>query len=126
MVAHRLRAALVIMDRFDAEEALRLIERHRVTFMQMVPTMFVRLLALPNAVRTRYDVSSLRKVVHAAAPCPVEIKRRMIEWFGPIIYEYYGGSEGNGSTFITPEEWLERAGSVGRARRKNTRLQSKH
>jgi Acyl-CoA synthetases (AMP-forming)/AMP-acid ligases II len=66
-------------------------------------------------VRSRYDLSSLQKIVHAAAPCPVEIKRRMIEWLGPIIYEYYGGSEGNGSTFITPEEWLERPGSVGRA-----------
>ena len=115
MVVHRLGATLVIMDRFDAEEALRLVERYRVTFMQMVPTMFVRLLALPDAVRVRYDLSSLRKIVHAAAPCPVEIKRRMIEWLGPIIYEYYGGSEGNGSTFITPEEWLERPGSVGRA-----------
>ncbi len=115
MAAHRLGATLVVMERFDAEAALRLIERYRVTFMQMVPTMFVRLLALPDGVRTRYDLSSLRKIVHAAAPCPVEIKRRMIEWLGPIIYEYYGGSEGNGSTFITPEEWLERPGSVGRA-----------
>ncbi len=115
MVAHRLGATLIIMDRFDAEEMLRLIERHRVTFIQMVPTMFVRLLALPDAVRAQYDLSSLQKIVHAAAPCPVEIKRRMIDWFGPIIYEYYGGSEGNGSTFITPQEWLEHPGSVGRA-----------
>src|SRR3546814_11863290 len=81
--------------------------------MQMVPTMFVRLLALPDAVRKGHDLSSLQKIVHAAAPCPVEIKHRMIEWLGPIIYEYYGGSEGNGSTFITPQEWLERPGSVG-------------
>jgi acyl-CoA synthetase (AMP-forming)/AMP-acid ligase II len=115
MVAHRLGATLVIMDKFDAEEALRLIERYRVTFMQMVPTMFVRLLALPEAVRSRHNLSSLAKIVHAAAPCPVGIKRQMIEWLGPIIYEYYGGSEGNGSTFITPGEWLERPGSVGRA-----------
>jgi acyl-CoA synthetase (AMP-forming)/AMP-acid ligase II len=115
MVAHRLGATLVVMDKFDAEETLRLIERYRVTFMQMVPTMFVRLLALPEAVRSHYDLSSLGKIVHAAAPCPIGIKRQMIEWLGPIIYEYYGGSEGNGSTFITPEEWLERPGSVGRA-----------
>ena len=115
MAAHRLGATLVVMDKFDAEETLRLIERYQVTFMQMVPTMFVRLLALPEVVRLRYDLSSLRKIVHAAAPCPVAIKSQMIEWLGPIIYEYYGGSEGNGSTFITPEEWLERPGSVGRA-----------
>ncbi|NIJ36797.1 acyl-CoA synthetase (AMP-forming)/AMP-acid ligase II [Sphingopyxis panaciterrae] len=115
MAAHRLGATLVVMDRFHAEETLRLIERHRVTFMQMVPTMFVRLLALPEEIRRRYNLSSLEKIVHAAAPCPVEIKRRMIEWLGPIIYEYYGGSEGNGSTFITPEEWLDHPGSVGRA-----------
>ena len=115
MVAHRLGATLVVMDKFDAEEALRLIEHYQVTFMQMVPTMFVRLLALPDDVRARHDVSSLGKIVHAAAPCPVGIKRQMIEWLGPIIYEYYGGSEGNGSTFITPEEWLEHPGSVGRA-----------
>ncbi|WP_411342018.1 acyl-CoA synthetase [Sphingopyxis sp. J-6] len=115
MAAHRLGATLVVMERFDAEAVLRLIERHRVTFMQMVPTMFVRLLALPDDVRTRYDLSSLQKIVHAAAPCPVEIKRQMIEWLGPIVYEYYGGSEGNGSTFITPQEWLDRPGSVGRA-----------
>ncbi|MBB5706769.1 acyl-CoA synthetase [Sphingopyxis panaciterrulae] len=115
MAAHRNGATLVIMDRFDPEATLRLIEAHRVTFMQMVPTMFVRLLALPDAVRKGHDLSSLQKIVHAAAPCPVEIKHRMIEWLGPIIYEYYGGSEGNGSTFITPQEWLERPGSVGRA-----------
>ncbi|WP_312846602.1 AMP-binding protein [Sphingopyxis sp. PET50] len=115
MCAHRLGATVVIMERFDAEEVLRLIEKHRVTFMQMVPTMFIRLLALPDDVRARYDISSLEKIVHAAAPCPVEVKRRMIEWLGPIVYEYYGGSEGNGSTFITPEEWLEHPGSVGRA-----------
>jgi long-chain acyl-CoA synthetase len=115
MAAHRLGATLVIMDKFDAEATLRLIEQYRITFMQMVPTMFIRLLALPDAVRKRYNLSSLEKIVHAAAPCPVEVKRQMIEWLGPIIYEYYGGSEGNGSTFITPEEWLAKPGSVGRA-----------
>ncbi|WP_422061518.1 acyl-CoA synthetase [Sphingopyxis sp.] len=115
MAAHRLGATLVIMDKFDAEDVLRLIERYRVSFMQMVPTMFIRLLALPVETRGRYDLSSLEKIVHAAAPCPVEVKRRMIEWLGPIVYEYYGGSEGNGSTFITPGEWLAKPGSVGRA-----------
>ena len=115
MAAHRLGATLVIMDRFDPEKTLRLIEQYHITFMQMVPTMFIRLLALPDTVRNAYDISSLEKIVHAAAPCPVEVKRRMIEWLGPIIYEYYGGSEGNGSTFITPEEWLKKPGSVGRA-----------
>jgi len=115
MAAHRLGATLVIMDKFDAEETLRLIEKYRITFMQMVPTMFIRLLALPEDVQNRYDLSSLEKIVHAAAPCPVEVKRQMIEWLGPIVYEYYGGSEGNGSTFITPEEWLRKPGSVGRA-----------
>lgn len=115
MSAHRLGATLVIMDKFDAKEVLRLVEHHRVTFMQMVPTMFIRLLALPDDVRSHYDIASLTKIVHAAAPCPVEVKRRMIDWLGPIVYEYYGGSEGNGSTFITPQEWLDHPGSVGRA-----------
>src|SRR3546814_3578779 len=83
--------------------------------MQMVPTMFVRLLALPDAVRKGHDLSSLQKIVHAAAPCPVEIQHRMIEWLGPIIYEYYGGFESNGSTFLTPPEWLAPPGSGGGA-----------
>ena len=114
-MAQRLGATVVILRKFDPEAALAAIERHRVTFTQMVPTMFIRLLRLPDEVRGRYDLSSLRTVVHAAAPCPVEIKRQMIDWLGPIIYEYYGGSEGAGSTFITPQEWLEKPGSVGRA-----------
>ena len=111
----RLGGTAVVMERFTPEGALAAIEKHRVTFTQMVPTMFQRMLRLPEAERDAYDVSSLRHVVHAAAPCPVEVKRAMIDWFGPIIYEYYGGSEGNGSTFITPEEWLRKPGSVGRA-----------
>jgi acyl-CoA synthetase (AMP-forming)/AMP-acid ligase II len=103
------------MPKFTPEEALGAIETYRVTVSQMVPTMFLRMLRLPEAQRAAYDLSSLTHVVHAAAPCPVEVKERMIEWFGPIIYEYYGGSEGNGSTFITPQEWLRKKGSVGRA-----------
>ncbi|MCC6641036.1 MAG: acyl-CoA synthetase [Deltaproteobacteria bacterium] len=106
--------AVVVMDRWTPEETLRLIEKHRVTTSHMVPTQFHRLLALPDAVRTRHDLSSLRHVVHAAAPCPPEIKRRMIEWWGPVIYEYYAATEGGG-TLVTPQEWIERPGTVGRA-----------
>ena len=112
---HRLGATVVVMPRFDAEATLAAMERHRVTDAQMVPTMFSRLLRLPQAVRDRYDLSALRQVIHAAAPCPVDIKRQMIDWLGPIVYEYYAGSEGNGSTAITAHEWLEKPGSVGRA-----------
>jgi acyl-CoA synthetase (AMP-forming)/AMP-acid ligase II len=111
----RLGASIVIMRKFDPEAALAAIARYRVTFAQMVPTMFIRLLRLPDSVRRAHDLSSLTHLVHAAAPCPVDVKRAMIEWLGPIIYEYYGGSEGNGSTFITPSEWLRKPGSVGRA-----------
>jgi acyl-CoA synthetase (AMP-forming)/AMP-acid ligase II len=104
----------VIMESFDAEEALALIERHRVTHAQFVPTMFVRMLKLPEEVRSRYDVSSLQLAVHAAAPCPVPVKQQMIDWWGPIIFEYYGATEGTGATMITSEEWLAHPGSVGR------------
>ena len=105
---------VVLMDHWDAERALQLIEEHRVTCTHMVPTQFQRLLLLPEAVRTQYDVSSLRNVLHAAAPCPLETKQRMLAWWGPVIYEYYGATEGGGS-LIKPQEWLERPGSVGRA-----------
>ena len=112
---HRLGASVILMPKFDAEAALAAIEDHSVTHSQMVPTMFVRMLKLPEEIRGKYDVSSLHAVIHAAAPCPVEVKREMMNWFGPILHEYYGGSEGNGSTAITPEEWLRKPGSVGRA-----------
>lgn len=105
----------IVMEKFDAETALALIEKYRVTLAQFVPTMFIRMLALPEATRRKYDLSSLRQVVHAAAPCPPEIKRRMIEWLGPIIDEYYAGSESNGLCLIRSHEWLERPGSVGRS-----------
>ncbi|TDC72011.1 acyl-CoA synthetase [Actinomadura sp. GC306] len=105
---------VVLMDRFDAERTLELIERHRVTHVQFVPTMLVRMLKLPDEVRARYDLSSLRTVVHAAAPCPVEVKRRIIEWFGPVVYEYYSGSEGNCFFLIDSADWLAHPGSVGR------------
>src|SRR5581483_1537412 len=103
------------MDRFEPEWALELIERHRVTHTQMVPTMFVRLLRLPEEERHRHDLSSLRKVVHAAAPCPAEVKAQMIEWLGPIVDEYYSSTEIYLFTAITAEEWLAHRGSVGRA-----------
>jgi len=105
---------LVVMPRFDAEEALHLIEQHRVFSAYMVPTQFHRLLQLPEEVRARYDVSSLHSVVHSAAPCPLEVKRRMMEWWGPVIWETYGGMEGP-ATIAKPRRWLEKPGTVGRA-----------
>ena len=105
---------VVMMDQWEPEETLRLIDQHQVTHSHLVPTMFHRLLALPDEVRDRYDVSSLVHVLHGAAPCPVEVKRRMIEWWGPVVFEYYAATEGGG-TSITPEEWLAKPGSVGRA-----------
>jgi long-chain acyl-CoA synthetase len=105
---------LVLMDRWTPEHSLELIERYRVTTSHMVPTQFHRLLALPDEVRRKYDLSSLRHMIHAAAPCPIDIKRRMLEWWGPVIYEYYAASEGGG-TLVTPAEWLEHPGTVGRA-----------
>ena len=116
MSMHRLGATVVVMERFDPSLCLECIERYRVTNAQFVPTMFVRLLQLPPEERARYDLSSLRTVVHAAAPCPVSVKRQMIEWWGPIIQEYYSGTEDIGSTHITSEEWLAHPGSVGRPR----------
>ncbi len=114
-VAQRMGATVVMPLKFDAEDMLRSIDQHRVTFAQLVPTMFVRMLRLPDAVKARYDLSSLTQILHGAAPCPVEVKRRVIEWLGPIVSEYYAGSEGNGSTFISSDEWLKKPGSVGKA-----------
>ncbi|HEY8524660.1 MAG TPA: acyl-CoA synthetase [Acidimicrobiales bacterium] len=113
--AHRLGATTVVMERFDPVETLRLVERYRVTHVQFVPTHMVRLLKLPEDERARFDLSSLRYVIHAAAPCPPEVKRAVIEWLGPKVYEYYSGSEGVGFCLIGPDEWLERPGSVGRS-----------
>jgi long-chain acyl-CoA synthetase len=106
--------ALAIMGRYDAERALAVIGRHQVTTAYMVPTQFVRLLRLPSAVRKSYDVSSLRVVVHSAAPCPVEVKQRMMDWWGPVIWETYGGMEG-AATIAKPHRWLSKPGTVGRA-----------
>ena len=104
----------VIMERFDPEEALALIEKHRLTHGQFVPTMFVRMLKLPEADRLRYDVSSLKVAIHAAAPCPVPVKQAMMDWWGPVIHEYYAGTEGNGFCAAGPQEWLAHPGTVGR------------
>lgn len=108
-------ATAVVMAKFDPEAFLQAIERYKVTAVMVVPTMFIRLLALPEDVRGRYDLSSLKTVIHAAAPCPVPVKHAMIAWLGPIIEEFYAGSEGNGHVMINSTEWLARPGSVGRA-----------
>jgi acyl-CoA synthetase (AMP-forming)/AMP-acid ligase II len=107
-------ATAVIMERFDPERALDLIEKYRCTHSQWVPTMFVRMLKLSDDVRERADLTSLKYAIHAAAPCPVPIKHRMIDWWGPILREYYAGTEGNGITVIDSEDWLDHPGSVGR------------
>jgi long-chain acyl-CoA synthetase len=111
--AQRLGATVVVMEKFDAKRCLELIEQHKVTHAQFVPTHFVRMLKLPAAERNAHDLSSLKMVVHAAAPCPVDVKRQMIEWWGPIVNEYYAGSEGNGFCAIDTEQWLAHPGSVG-------------
>ncbi|MCD2188752.1 AMP-binding protein [Actinomycetospora soli] len=112
---HQAGGTVVLMRRFDAAAALAAIERYRVTHSQWVPTMFVRLLRLPDEVRAGHDLSSHRVAVHAAAPCPPAVKRAVLEWWGPIVHEYYGASEGYGRTVIGPQEWLAHPGSVGRA-----------
>jgi fatty-acyl-CoA synthase len=114
MSVHRLGGTVVVMEQFDPRQCLALIERHRVTHAQFVPTMFTRMLRLSQEERDLYDTSSLRVVLHAAAPCPVTVKRQMLDWWGPIIGEYYAGTEDIGNTFITAQEWLAHPGSVGR------------
>ena len=117
IAVHRVGGTLVMMEKFDAATCLQHIERFSVTHAQFVPTMFIRMLKLDDADRLAPDISTLRCVIHAAAPCPVETKRQMIDWWGPIIWEYYAGSEGNGATIIHSTEWLEKPGSVGRSQR---------
>jgi long-chain acyl-CoA synthetase len=114
LAIQRLGGTCIIMDRFDAVDALRLIEKYRATHSQWVPTMFVRMLKLPAEDRARYDVSSLRVAIHAAAPCPILVKEQMIEWWGPVLHEYYAGTENNGFCAIDSEQWLTHKGSVGR------------
>ncbi len=110
----RLGSTCVIMESFDAQRSLELIEQHRVTHSQWVPSMFVRMVKLPERERARFDLSSLQVAIHAAAPCPIAVKEQMIDWWGPVLHEYYAGTEGNGFTAINSEEWLAHKGSVGR------------
>ncbi|WP_202390312.1 acyl-CoA synthetase [Tsuneonella aeria] len=114
MTTHCLGGTVVVMEKFDPEAALAAIEKYAVTDSQWVPTHFVRMLKLPEEVRTRYDLSSHKRAIHAAAPCPVDVKHAMIDWWGPILLEYYAGSEGNGMTFLTAQAWLDHPGSVGK------------
>ncbi len=111
---HRFGGTVVVMEKFDPEGALAAIEKYNVDTTQWVPTHFVRMLKLPEEVRTRYDLQHHKRAIHAAAPCPPDVKRAMIEWWGPIILEYYAGSEGNGMTMVTSENWLTHPGTVGR------------
>ena len=115
MIVHKLGGTVVVMEKFDPEATLATIQQYNINAGQFVPTHFVRMLKLPVEVRARYDISTVRCAIHAAAPCPVPVKRAMIDWWGPVLYEYYAGTEGNGSTFITSPEWLAKPGSVGRA-----------
>jgi long-chain acyl-CoA synthetase len=110
----RIGGTVVVMESFDPAHALALVEKHRVTHAQFVPTHFVKMLKLPAEERTRYDLSSLTMAVHAAAPCPVDVKQQMLAWWGPIIHEYYAGSEGNGFCHVASEDWLAHPGTVGK------------
>jgi long-chain acyl-CoA synthetase len=115
MAVTRLGGTVVVMEHFDPVEYLRNVEEHKVTHTQVVPTMFVRMLKLPKEEREQFDVSSLQTVIHAAAPCPIPVKEQMIEWWGPVIHEYYAGTEGNGFVACNSEEWLAHKGTVGKA-----------
>ena len=110
-----LAGATVIMPKFDAEQALQLLQQYAITHSQWVPIMFIRMLKLPEQTRRKYETSSLKVAIHAAAPCPVDVKQQMIDWWGPIIHEYYAGSEGSGMTLIDSANWLSHRGSVGPA-----------
>ena len=115
MTVHRLGGTSVVMEHFDAEDFLAAIDRHSITHTQTVPTMFVRMLKLPSEIRRQFSLNSLQCVFHAAAPCPKDIKQQMIDWVGPIVHEYYAGSEGNGFVYCNSEQWLAHPGTVGQA-----------
>lgn len=115
MTVHTLGATTIVMENFDAEEFLLLTQKYKVTQTQVVPTMFIRMLKLEPDVRSQYDCSTITHAVHAAAPCPIETKRKMIEWWGPVIHEYYAGTEGNGFVYCNSEQWLAHPGTVGTA-----------
>jgi len=117
MGTQRLGGTAVIMERFDAHGALRAIDQHQIDRAQFVPTHFVRMLKLPKDDREQHDLSSLERVIHAAAPCPIEVKEQIMDWWGPLLYEYYAGSEGNGFCAIGPDEWLSHRGSVGQSKK---------
>jgi acyl-CoA synthetase (AMP-forming)/AMP-acid ligase II len=114
MTALAFGSTVILQSHFDATDVLRAIEKYSVTHIQLVPTHFVRLLKLPEPVRRSYDLTSLKVAIHSAAPCPVEVKRAMIDWWGPIIHEYYSGSEGVGMTYCESADWLSHPGTVGR------------
>ncbi|MGH9112874.1 MAG: AMP-binding protein, partial [Acidimicrobiales bacterium] len=115
MGVQRAGGTVVVMEKFDPSDALRLIEEYQVTHSQWVPTMFIRMLKLPDAVRRRHALSSLEVAIHAAAPCPVAVKEQMIDWWGPILHEYYAGTEGNGFVLCNSDDWLTHRGTVGKA-----------
>ena len=115
MTIHTIGATTIVMENFDAEEFLQLTQKYKVTQTQVVPTMFIRMLKLDFGVRSQYDCSTITHAVHAAAPCPIETKRKMIEWWGPVIHEYYAGTEGNGFVYCNSEQWLAHPGTVGTA-----------
>ena len=114
-MVHRFGGTVIVMEKFDAQAYLALVERHRATHSQLVPTMFVKMLKLPEAVRTGRDLSSLKCAIHAAAPCPVEVKAAMLDWWGDVVFEYYSATEGAGFTAISPQEWRAHPGSVGKS-----------
>lgn len=115
MSVHKIGGTVVVMEKFEPETYLAMVEKYKITDSQLVPTMFVRMLKLDEAARKTYDLSSLKMAIHAAAPCPVAIKEQMMDWWGPIIHEYYAGTEGNGFCTISPHDWLRKKGSVGKA-----------
>ena len=115
MTTMRIGGTCIIMEHFDPETYLQLVEKYKVTHSQLVPTMFVRMLKLPEDVRNKYDVSTLKIAIHAAAPCPIPVKEQMIAWWGPVIWEYYAGTEGNGMTMVDSKSWLTHKGTVGKA-----------
>ncbi|MFI6813796.1 acyl-CoA synthetase [Nonomuraea sp. NPDC050328] len=115
MAFQKLGATVVVMEKFEPEAYLAAVERYRATHSQLVPTMFIKMLKLPEERRAKYDLSSLQCAVHAAAPCPVPVKQQMLDWWGPIVHEYYAGTEGNGFLYVSPADWLAHPGTVGRA-----------
>jgi long-chain acyl-CoA synthetase len=115
LAMHRFGATVVVLEKFDPEQALAAIETYRVTHSQWVPTMFIRMLKLPAEIRAKWDLSSMRYAVHAAAPCPIPVKEQMIEWWGPVLHEYYSGTEAAGFTYVNSADWLTHKGTVGRS-----------